>query len=159
MALTLAAGATGRIRLETAGAYVHLGCHPDQEIAHALIHGGLSTVARYAAMRRIASAPMAEADREVLAEVHRLSSLTPGPEPGPSLVGALTPGFVDRFAVVGSPERCVERLRELLAIGIDKVLINSGGLPDRDATLEAARLMAEEVLPALRGFLPSTPIW
>ena len=38
--------------------------------------------------------------------------------------GTLTDDFVDRFAIVGPPERCIERLQALQALGLDKVAIS-----------------------------------
>ena len=40
--------------------------------------------------------------------------------------GTLTDDFVDRFAIVGPPDRCIERLRSLAALGLDKVAISGG---------------------------------
>jgi 5,10-methylenetetrahydromethanopterin reductase len=138
----------------TLGAYVHIGCHPDPDVARSLIRPGLSTVARYAAMGGEIHGPVAEGDREILAEVHRRSCFSLHGQAGPPSAGALTPAFVDRFAVVGAPERCVQRLQEIVqAIGVDKVLLNSGGATDPGVTLEAARLLTTEVLPALRASL------
>jgi 5,10-methylenetetrahydromethanopterin reductase len=66
--------------------------------------------------------------------------------------GTLTDDFVERFAIVGPPERCIERLRALAALGLDKVAI-SGGM--RGAAVEDAavgrQLVAEHVLPGMRG--------
>jgi 5,10-methylenetetrahydromethanopterin reductase len=131
-------------------AYVHVGCHPDPEVARSLIQPGLSTLARYASTHGRVHGPLAEGDREILAEVNRRWS-TPGGAAGQLLpAAAFTPGFVERLAVVGPPQRCVRRLREVLAIGIDKLLINGGGVRDPEINLEAARLLTAEVLPALR---------
>ena len=41
----------------------------------------------------------------------------------------LTGDFIDRFAIVGPPERCVKRLRELKALGFDKVAISGAMRP------------------------------
>jgi 5,10-methylenetetrahydromethanopterin reductase len=36
--------------------------------------------------------------------------------------------FIDRFCVIGEPGECVERLKELVALGLDHVIILGGGL-------------------------------
>ncbi|MDP1751972.1 MAG: hypothetical protein Q8L22_21190 [Reyranella sp.] len=66
--------------------------------------------------------------------------------------GTLTDDFVDRFAIVGTPDRCIERLRALAALGLDKVAISGGtrGTLAEDATVRK-RLVAEQVLPGMRG--------
>ena len=33
----------------------------------------------------------------------------------------LTEGFVDRFGIVGPPDHCIERLRALVELGIDRL--------------------------------------
>jgi 5,10-methylenetetrahydromethanopterin reductase len=65
--------------------------------------------------------------------------------------GTLTDDFVDRFAIVGPPDRCIERLRSLAALGLDKVAI-SGGMrgADVDAAVVGRQLVAEHVLPGMR---------
>ena len=64
--------------------------------------------------------------------------------------GALTPDFVKRFAVAGSPQHCFERLRELMALGVDRIVAVGPGFYPADWG-EAADLFAKEVLPALKA--------
>ena len=65
--------------------------------------------------------------------------------------GTLTDDFVDRFAIVGPPDRCIERLRALAALGLDKVAISGG---TRGAAAEdiatSRQLVAAHVLPGMR---------
>jgi 5,10-methylenetetrahydromethanopterin reductase len=63
----------------------------------------------------------------------------------------LTDDFVDRFAIVGPPERCVERLRSLEALGLDKVAISAAarGAAANDVAV-GRKLIAEELLSAMR---------
>jgi len=64
----------------------------------------------------------------------------------------LTDDFIDRFAIVGPPDRCVERLRSLAALGLDKVAISGA---TRGAAVEdtavGRQLVMEHVLPAMRS--------
>ena len=64
----------------------------------------------------------------------------------------LTDDFVDRFAVVGPPDRCIERLRELKALGLDKVAISGA---TRGASVEDAavgrELLVKHVLPGMHA--------
>lgn len=63
--------------------------------------------------------------------------------------GALTPDFVRRFAVVGPPDHCSERLRALKALGLERfVVVGPGFYPASWG--EARDLFAREVMPALR---------
>ena len=65
--------------------------------------------------------------------------------------GTLTDDFVDRFAIVGPPERCIERLKALQALGLDKVAISGAtrGAAEADAAV-GRKLVAEQVLPGMR---------
>ena len=59
--------------------------------------------------------------------------------------------FIDRFAIVGPPERCVERLRELRSLGFDKVAISGAmrGVSEEDAAI-SRKLVAEAMIPAMK---------
>jgi 5,10-methylenetetrahydromethanopterin reductase len=64
--------------------------------------------------------------------------------------GGLTPDFVRRFAVVGPPDHCTERLLALRAAGLERfVVVGPGFYPQEWG--EAAGLFAREVLPVLRA--------
>ncbi|PMW66831.1 hypothetical protein [Pseudomonas sp. GW460-8] len=54
------------------------------------------------------------------------------------------------MAIVGPPERCIERLNELKALGLDKVAISGAtrGASAEDAEV-GRRLVADKVLPNL----------
>jgi alkanesulfonate monooxygenase SsuD/methylene tetrahydromethanopterin reductase-like flavin-dependent oxidoreductase (luciferase family) len=64
---------------------------------------------------------------------------------------ALDPAFIERFAAVGPPDTVIERLREMVDAGAQRLVFSP---PSRDSDAEAvqvaARLFTEEVMPALR---------
>jgi 5,10-methylenetetrahydromethanopterin reductase len=64
--------------------------------------------------------------------------------------GALSPDFVRRFAIAGTPEQCTRRLLELRRAGLERfVIVGPGFYPE--AWGEARGLFAREVIPALRA--------
>jgi len=64
--------------------------------------------------------------------------------------GGLTPDFVRRFAIVGSPDHVTERLLGLRKLGLERfVVVGPGFYPDSWG--EARNLFASEVIPALRA--------
>ena len=66
----------------------------------------------------------------------------------------LSPGFVRRFAVVGGPDHCIERLLELANHGLTRfVIVGPGFYPESWG--EARHLFAREVLPALKQAAPN----
>jgi probable F420-dependent oxidoreductase len=69
--------------------------------------------------------------------------------PGETLDGAgLDPWRRD--ALAGTPESCVERLREFESLGVEEVVLSFGTLPFAVADAEMPALFAERVLPAFR---------
>ena len=58
--------------------------------------------------------------------------------------GWVTPELIDDFAITGSPERCLERIRELADLGVDE--ISTAYLNGR---LDQLRLVGREIVPAL----------
>jgi 5,10-methylenetetrahydromethanopterin reductase len=133
------------------GAYVNVGAHPDLETARALIGGGVAAFAHFSAMPGSTGAGLAEGDRAVVAEVGRRYDSNVHLSNGADHTAALEPGFVDRFAVTGAPDHCVERLRELAGLGIERFVVTGPTFgADPDAARAASRLFVGEVMPALR---------
>jgi len=133
------------------GAYLNVGCHPDPDVARGLIAGGVAAFAHFSAMPASTGAGLREEDKAVVAEVGRRYDSRVHLRNDAAHTGALDAAFVDRFAVVGTPERCVERLAALAELGVDRFVITGpsfGG--NRDDARTAERLLAREVLPALR---------
>jgi 5,10-methylenetetrahydromethanopterin reductase len=64
----------------------------------------------------------------------------------------LTPEFIDQFAIVGDADHCIERLKSLRALGLDKVIVSGIGRAGTTPETEAANaLFTAEVLPALQA--------
>jgi len=131
------------------GAYVNLVCHPDLATARQLVSGGLSTFARFAVMHGNVSGPVTDAQREVLNRVHDAYDMKSHTRVGAPQAEALTPEFIDRYAVVGPAETCRGRLEELASQGLDRItVIGPTAGADREAARLAEQTLAVEVLPA-----------
>ena len=63
----------------------------------------------------------------------------------------LDAGSLDRFCVVGAPERCIERLQALLKLDLSHLIL-VGASRDIDPTVRerSDHMLATEVLPALK---------
>jgi alkanesulfonate monooxygenase SsuD/methylene tetrahydromethanopterin reductase-like flavin-dependent oxidoreductase (luciferase family) len=81
--------------------------------------------------------------------VHRkmveLSQRSDGANRSHILQYAGTPGSTEEHALFGTPDQIIARLKELEAVGVRQVLVNSGGNP-----LESLRRFARHVMPAMR---------
>ena len=132
------------------GAYVNLGCHGNVDAARGLVRGGLTTFARFSVMHGKASGPVWTGDAAVLEKLRSNYDMKAHTRGDSRQAGTLTDDFVDRFAIVGSPERCIERLRSLAALGLDKVAISGGtrGASAEDAAV-SKELVVRHVLPAM----------
>lgn len=134
------------------GAYVNVGCHPDLDIARGLIGGAVAAFAHFSSMPGSTGAGLGEADREIVAEVGRTYDSNQHLSNAAAHTAALKPEFVDRFAVVGAPDVCAERLRGLADLGIERFVITGAAFrSDRDHARTADQLLTRELLPALRG--------
>jgi 5,10-methylenetetrahydromethanopterin reductase len=133
------------------GAYVNVGCHPDLDAARNLISGAVAAFAHFSSMPGSTGAGLTEADREVVAEVGRSYDSNQHLSNAAAHTAALKPEFVDRFAVVGPPNVCAERLRDLANLGIERFVITGASFrSDREHARTSEHLLTHELLPALR---------
>jgi 5,10-methylenetetrahydromethanopterin reductase len=134
------------------GAYVNVGCHPDADVGRTLISGAVAAFAHFSAMPGSTGAGLSDRDKEIVAEVGRRYDSLEHLSNQAAHTGALDADFVDRFAIVGSPERCVERLLGLIELGLDRFVVTGPSFgADRDAARLSRRLVLDEVLPVLGG--------
>lgn len=133
------------------GAFLNMGCHADMEAARSLVRGGLTTYARFSVMHGKANGPVTDNDRGLLESLRTNYDMKQHTRGDSRQAGILTDDFIDRFAIVGPPDRCIERLKSLERLGLDKVAISAG---TRGAPVEhipaGKELMTKYVLPGMR---------
>jgi 5,10-methylenetetrahydromethanopterin reductase len=132
------------------GAFVNFAVHSDIAVARNLVRGSVAIFAHFVSEGQLDV--LSEEDRKV---VQRLGAAYEERSHGLSTAehATLLPDdFVDRFAVVGSAEQCIERLRGLLQLGLERLVMVPGSR-DADPVLvaESNARFASEVLPALRS--------
>ncbi|MGE0415580.1 MAG: LLM class flavin-dependent oxidoreductase [Acetobacteraceae bacterium] len=134
------------------GAYLNVGCHTEIDRARDLVKGGLTTFARFSVMHGRTSGPLSSGDDAVLHELRNAYDMKAHTMANSRQAEVLTPAFIDRFAITGTPDRVIERLRQVKALGLDKISVSGGmrGASAEDAATSKA-LLETEVLPALRG--------
>jgi len=130
------------------GAYVNLVCHPDRAVARDLVRGGLTTFARFSVMHGEVSGPADDASRKVLQRLHDGYDMRAHTRADSVQATLLDDAFVDRFAIAGPPDYCLERLQALANLGLDKVVI-SGPTAGSDPTQaqRAVALLDQAVVP------------
>ncbi len=130
------------------GAYVNLVCHHDPAVARDLVRGGLTTFARFSVMHGAVAGPVDEPSRQVLDKLHDGYDMRAHTRADSVQATLMNDAFVDAFAIAGPPDHCLERLAELKALGVDKVIVSGPTAgTDRDAARQAMALLDEAVVP------------
>jgi 5,10-methylenetetrahydromethanopterin reductase len=134
------------------GAYLVVSAHPDVRVARDLARGPLAAYAHFSGMPGNSVTRLTERDRAVVQAVAADYDLSLHGQRQARHVRHLTDEFVDRFGVVGTPERCASRLDELAELGLDRaVLVEGQDRAQPEASRRAHECLVEEVIPGLRA--------
>ena len=134
------------------GAYLSVVVHDDPEVARRLGEGGVSLFTRFSVMHGNIVGPAEPEQRKVFHDVHDAYDMTRHSRAGSAQAAVIPQSFAEKFAVLGPANACVERLRELIALGLDRLVIVGPSMgADPIETAKAERAFAEDVMPALRG--------
>ena len=133
------------------GAYINCVPGNEMDLARDLARGGLATFARFSVMHGKPNGPMSPAAAQALQSLHDTYDMNKHTQDDSRQAAGLPGAFIDHFGVVGPPDRCIEKLRSLAALGLDKlffgVMFRLVQTPEGRA---AKALMEREILPALR---------
>ncbi len=137
------------------GAYVNMGCARDLDAARDLIRGPMSVFARFQLMQGgTPIGPTSDETAETLRKLHEAYDMGTHSRNQSPQAATLTDKFMDRFGVVGTPDRCIEKLEELRSLGIDKVLLAAQfneNTYDTPEGVAARQLVESEVLPVVQA--------
>jgi 5,10-methylenetetrahydromethanopterin reductase len=133
------------------GAYFNAVAHPDVSVARDLVRGRLGVYARFSTMSHSVLESLPEADRRVAQDLVSSYDMQSHAASGARHEAALADDFVDRFGIVGPSQRVADRLVELVALGLDHVVIvgHSRNTP-REVLAESSRRFGQEVIPAVK---------
>jgi 5,10-methylenetetrahydromethanopterin reductase len=135
------------------GAQIVLVCHPDVNAVMDAAASFVAPLARFQVIQGHAAGPQSESDASNFEVIRNGYDMTKHAETiSHEKLGAaaLTHDFVRRFAIVGTPEHCIERLLELHALGIERfVVVGPGFHPESEP--EGPGLFVREVMPAVRA--------
>lgn len=136
------------------GAQIIVICHPDKaammrDVAPSMV----APLARFQVIQREAAGPQSGSDATNFDAVRRSYDMNQHDRVlshDKLRDAAFTPDFVERFAIVGPPDHCVERLLQLVALGLTRfVIVGPGFHPEAGGGRQS--LFAREVLPAVRA--------
>ncbi len=131
------------------GAQIIVVPHPDRVVARDLARDIAAPLARFSTINGRTVGPVDAADEAVFEGLRRHYDMS---HHGQAPAGVVTDDFVDRFAIVGPPEECIERLSELVSLGVTRfVVCRAAGGVNRDAERVSNDLFVREVMPAVRA--------
>jgi 5,10-methylenetetrahydromethanopterin reductase len=131
------------------GAYVIVAPHAETAVARDLVRANVGIFAHFS---RASLGRLGTDDRRVVEAVTRRYDTERHAESQSTQTTAVPDDFVDRFAVVGPSNGCVARLRELAALGIERLVVVGAAKDASRRQAEAVRKrFATEVLPELRA--------
>jgi len=143
-----AAGVTTPLAL---GAYLVVAAHDDRATARDLARACLGVYARFSGLPGGTAELLTPEDKLVVDAVTADYDRNYGRGWGRH-VNHLDEDFVDRFGVVGTPAECLARLKELVALGLDHLVLVEGRDANRpEGWGESHAALAAEVLPGLRS--------
>jgi 5,10-methylenetetrahydromethanopterin reductase len=92
---------------------------------------------------------VSDEQRNVLTSVHEAYDMTRHTMSGSAQSQLLTDSFVDRFGITGDAAHCINRLKQLTALGLERLVIVGPSIgSDPDKARAARDRFQAEVLPA-----------
>ncbi|MBW8785512.1 MAG: LLM class flavin-dependent oxidoreductase [Novosphingobium sp.] len=136
---------------ESWGAQIIVACHSDPEIAYEWAARSVPSLARFQVIQGAAVGPSAgEASFDAIRKGYDMTKHGDHEAKERLTEGAIDPTFVRNFAVVGTPDQCIERMAELRRLGLSRfVVVGPGFYPEEWGS--AGDLFVREVLPAVRA--------
>jgi 5,10-methylenetetrahydromethanopterin reductase len=121
------------------------------EEARNIIRGAVLRHTRFSAFHGNVLENVSEEDRDAVLrsfEVTRDHSRNMPKKADFSVASVLPDDFVDRFAIVGEPQQCVDRFREVMSLGVSRILVLTR-VPTTDREERNAARLADAVLSQL----------
>jgi 5,10-methylenetetrahydromethanopterin reductase len=133
------------------GACINLIAHSDRKEAKAIGLASIAAYARLSAMNGTPTGPVTRTQESALRELSANYRMADHIKPDPSYALVLSDEYIDENAILGAPDYCIARLRELVSIGISRFAIRGAlGKEDDRIVKMAYKRFAEEVMPAFR---------
>ena len=85
------------------------------------VRGGLATFARFSVMHGKPNGPMSPAPAQALQSLYDTYDMNKHTQDDSRQAAGLPATFIDHFGIVGPPDICIEKLRSLAALGLDKL--------------------------------------
>lgn len=133
----------------SASAYINMVVDDDGEKAWQMAAGAITSQARFAAMHGKINGPVSEKAKLTLSGIHDSYNMKQHGQHDPGLI---TSEFAHEFGIYGPPGYCVDRLNELVELGISRFILAGGpelAHPVSEIVSMAQRFV-DEVMPKLK---------
>ena len=107
-------------------AYFPLYPHSDVEVARGLVRGMVASHGRFSIMNKKVVVPVSDKQRRQLEQVASSYDMSKHGRGEGRQADAVDAEFIDDFALVGDPSRCVDRLHEIIDLGLDRLHLWTG---------------------------------
>ena len=135
----------GQVRF---GAYLPLYPHANIDVSRQLAQGMVASQGRFAVINKRVAGEVTDKQRAVLERVASSYDMTNHGSTAANQIKALDTEFIDGFALVGDPARCVDRLHEIIELGVDRLHLWTS-TTETELGRESYALAAGKVLAAL----------
>lgn len=130
-------------------AFLPLYPHRDVEVSRQLSQGMVASQGRFSIINKKISGPVTEAQAATLERVAKAYDMTSHGSAASAQSKALDTQFIDEFALGGDPTHCLERLEEIIGLGLDKLHLWTAST-ESEKGAESYQLVADEILPKLQ---------
>ena len=136
------------------GAFLAVVPHPEPEVAHRIARPLAGTTGRFSVMNKKVVGPATPRQREMLEKLAETYDMNAHGKIG-THTSVVTDEFIEQFAIAGAPAYCIDRIQEIMSLGLSRFNILNGSngsfMPNDDDTLLSKKLLSSTVLPALQG--------
>ena len=137
-------------KMPSLGLYLNVCVHDDIHRAAEMVRAGVGIFALFTAMPGATRDEVQSADQSIYDKLGDYDKPRHG-HPDAVHAQRLPLEFIERFAVIGPPERCIQRLRALIELGIRRIIIIGPRSEHFGVDAQTAMVrFAKEVMPALR---------
>jgi 5,10-methylenetetrahydromethanopterin reductase len=131
------------------GAFLPVVPHPDQAVARRLASPLAGTTGRFSVMNKKVVGPTTPRQRELLEKLAQQYDFNAHGKIG-AHSSVMDDEFIDQFAVAGPPSYCIDRIQEIMSLGIVRFnVLNGSFMPGDEDSALSKKLLSSEVLPAL----------
>lgn len=132
------------------GAHIPCFPHHDREVSRKLAEGYITAQARFGVMTNKVNGPATEEQRANFQRLAGAYDMDSHGKAGSAQAKALDADFIDSFGLTGDPEPAVGRLREIAALGIDRLQLVTSHTATDEAR-ESYRLTVDTIMAEMRA--------